>query len=120
MIDAVATASGQTSLGNPHLSIRVEQQADSLKETDSSTEDLTSTVKRNADNAHQAIQSAETVSEIAIRSDSAVAELQKSWCRYHYSAMSLKLMQVHRGAAIGTPNVNGLMWRGDKGAAYCR
>ncbi|MDR3390448.1 MAG: MCP four helix bundle domain-containing protein, partial [Sulfuriferula sp.] len=54
--EAIASASGQIAAGNLDLSNRTEAQAGSLEETASAMEQLTSTVKQNADNARQANQ----------------------------------------------------------------
>ncbi|WP_269359165.1 MCP four helix bundle domain-containing protein, partial [Castellaniella denitrificans] len=52
--DAIASASAQISAGNLDLSSRTEQQASSLAETAATTEQITATVRQNADNAQQA------------------------------------------------------------------
>ena len=52
--DAIATASAEISNGNIDLSARTEEQAGSLRKTASAMQQLTSTVKQNADNARQA------------------------------------------------------------------
>ncbi len=57
--ETIATASGEIAAGNLDLSSRTEQQAGSLEETASSMEELTATVKQNADNARQANQLAD-------------------------------------------------------------
>ncbi len=54
--DAVGSASRQLSHGNDDLSQRTQQQAAALEETASSMEEMTATVKQNADNARQANQ----------------------------------------------------------------
>ena len=50
----ISYAAGEISVGNTDLSSRTTQQAAALEETAASMEQLTSTVKHNADNAHQA------------------------------------------------------------------
>jgi len=52
--EAVGTASEQIARGNVHLSSRTEEQASALGETAASMEELTSTVKQNAEFASQA------------------------------------------------------------------
>ena len=52
--DAIAMAAAQISAGNLDLSARTEQQSSSLAETAASMEEITSTVRQNADNAQQA------------------------------------------------------------------
>ena len=63
--DSIAGASAEIAAGNLDLSRRTEQQASSLEETAASLEELTSTVRQNADNAHQANQLARTAAEQA-------------------------------------------------------
>jgi methyl-accepting chemotaxis protein len=52
--DAIAGASAEIAAGNLNLSGRTESQASSLEETAAAMEELTSTVRQNADNARQA------------------------------------------------------------------
>ena len=54
--DSIVVASGQIAAGNQDLSTRTEQQASSLVQTAASMDELTGTVKQNADNARQANQ----------------------------------------------------------------
>ncbi|MCF6354553.1 MAG: methyl-accepting chemotaxis protein [Candidatus Polarisedimenticolaceae bacterium] len=61
----INTSSEEISAGNNSLSGRTEQQASALEETASSMEQLTSTVRNNADNAHQANQVAITARQTA-------------------------------------------------------
>ncbi|MGA0585391.1 MAG: HAMP domain-containing protein, partial [Castellaniella sp.] len=49
--DSIASASAQISAGNLDLSSRTEQQASSLAETAATMEQITATVRQNADNA---------------------------------------------------------------------
>jgi methyl-accepting chemotaxis protein I, serine sensor receptor len=53
-VDAMATASTQISTGNDDLSSRTQEQAAALEETAASMQQMTTTVKRNADNAGEA------------------------------------------------------------------
>ena len=73
--ETISTASGEIASGNLDLSARTEQQASSLEETASSMEELTSTVKLNADNAHQANRLALSASEVAARGGNVVAQV---------------------------------------------
>ncbi len=52
--DTVSEAAGEIALGNDNLSQRTTEQAASLEETASSMEEMTATVKRNAENARSA------------------------------------------------------------------
>ena len=65
--EGVATASAQISQGNNDLSARTEQQASALQLTAASMEQLSATVRQNADNATQADQLARGASSFAVR-----------------------------------------------------
>ncbi len=73
--EGVATASAQIAVGNHDLSIRTEQQASALQETAASMDELSATVKHNADNAHQANQLALDASKTAIQGGTAVTQV---------------------------------------------
>jgi len=73
--DSIAQASAEVATGSNDLSSRTEAQAGTLEETASSMEELTSTVKHNADNAAQANALARTASTVAERGGSVVAEV---------------------------------------------
>ena len=60
---------------NTHLSARTEDQASSLQETAAAMEELTSTVKQNADNAHVAARLADDSMRIARQGGEVVAEV---------------------------------------------
>ncbi|OOC14339.1 hypothetical protein BM451_06765, partial [Dickeya dadantii] len=55
-VSNVASAASEIAAGNTDLSSRTEQQSAAVVETAASMEQLTSTVKQNADNAHHASQ----------------------------------------------------------------
>ena len=61
--------------GNSRLNVRIEEQAAALQQTATSMEQLSSTVRQNADNAHQANQLAVTASNVAQRGGQAVGEV---------------------------------------------
>jgi len=63
--DTIATASSQIASGNLDLSARTEHQAGTLEQTAAAMEELTSTVKQNADNATQANELALSASAVA-------------------------------------------------------
>ncbi|HEY8025740.1 MAG TPA: methyl-accepting chemotaxis protein [Burkholderiaceae bacterium] len=71
----IATASGQISSGNMELSSRTEGQASALEQTAASMEELTSTVKQNAENSYEANLMAKSASQIAIKGGSVVAQV---------------------------------------------
>lgn len=73
--DSIATAAGQIAAGNMDLSSRTEQQASSLAETAATMEELTTTVKQNADNARQANGLAESAASVATKSGQVVAQV---------------------------------------------
>ena len=64
-VTQVVQASGEISAGNTDLSSRTEQQVAALGETAASMEQLTATVKQNADNAQQATRLAGEASDTA-------------------------------------------------------
>jgi methyl-accepting chemotaxis protein len=71
----IASASTEIAAGNQELSRRTENQADTLKDTAASMEELTGTVRQNADNARQANALAESASEVASRGGAVVAQV---------------------------------------------
>ena len=73
--DAIATASTQIAAGNVDLSARTEEQASSLAETAATMEELTTTVRHNADNAQQASALAETAVQVATQSGQVVDQV---------------------------------------------
>jgi methyl-accepting chemotaxis protein len=83
--DAVGAAARQLSHGNDDLSQRTQEQAAALEETASSMEQMTATVKQNADNARQANQlavgareQAEKGGAVVQRAIGAVGEINNS------------------------------------------
>jgi len=66
-VNSVARASSEIAAGNIDLSSRTEQQSAAVVETAASMEELTSTVKQNAENAHHASQLATEASRNAGR-----------------------------------------------------
>jgi methyl-accepting chemotaxis protein len=72
---AIAGASSEIASGNLDLSARTEQQAGALEETASSMEELTATVRHNADNAGQANQLAQAASTVAARGGAIVGRV---------------------------------------------
>ncbi len=73
--DAIGTASREIASGNLDLSSRTENQASSLQETASAMDQLTSTVKLNADNAREANQLAISAAAVAIRGGAVVSDV---------------------------------------------
>jgi methyl-accepting chemotaxis protein len=73
--EAISTATHQIAAGNTDLSQRTEEQASALQETAASMEQLTATVKQNADHAVEAQACADSASEIATRGATVVGEV---------------------------------------------
>ncbi len=71
----IANASTEIAAGNQDLSSRTDNQAHTLKDTAASMEELTGTVRQNADNARQANALAESASEVASRGGAVVAQV---------------------------------------------
>lgn len=82
IVDKVRDSSGsiagearRIAAGNADLSQRTEAQASSLQETAAGMEELTSTVKQNADNAQHATELAATASEVAQKGNAVVSQV---------------------------------------------
>ena len=73
--DSIATGSAEIATGNSDLSHRTEEQASDLQQTVMSMEQLTGTVKHNADTANKANQLAASASTSATVGGKAVAEV---------------------------------------------
>jgi methyl-accepting chemotaxis protein len=71
----IAGASGEIAAGNLDLSQRTQAQASSLERTAASMEELTGTVKQNADNARQANQLAQSAAAVAGKGGTVVAQV---------------------------------------------
>jgi len=71
----IAGASGEIAAGNLDLSQRTQAQASSLEQTAASMEELTGTVKQNADNARQANQLALSAADVAGKGGKVVAQV---------------------------------------------
>ncbi|MBC3920749.1 MCP four helix bundle domain-containing protein [Undibacterium sp. CY18W] len=73
--DAIAIAAGEISSGNADLSSRTETQAGALEETASTMEEITATVRHNADNARQANGLVTSASNFAIKGGEEVGKV---------------------------------------------
>lgn len=82
----VSSATAEISVSTNDLSQRTEEQAASLEETSASMEEIASVVKKNAENAHQANQSAIATSDIADRSGQVVAQAVDAMARIEESS----------------------------------
>ena len=73
--DNIAVASGEIANGNLDLSARTEEQAGALEETAASIEQLTSSVRTNSENAHQANDLVKSAASIAGQGGQVMQEL---------------------------------------------
>jgi PAS domain S-box-containing protein len=73
--EAIDTASGEIALGNADLSRRTETQAASLEKTASSMEELSATVRQNAEHSEHARQLVHGTRDIAVEGDAAMSEV---------------------------------------------
>jgi len=101
--DAIATASGQISAGNADLSSRTETQAGALEETASSMEEITATVKHNADNAKQANQLVVAASNHAVKGGQEVGQVVETMSSIRESSRKIvDIIGVIDGIAFQT------------------
>ncbi|WP_322015842.1 methyl-accepting chemotaxis protein [Paraburkholderia sp. J12] len=101
--EAIASASGEISTGNLDLSQRTEEQAVALERTASSMEQLTSTVRLNAENAAQASTLAGNASEIAEKGGTVVSRVVLTMNEINDSAKSIAdIIGVIEGIAFQT------------------
>lgn len=101
--ESIASASGQIAAGNLDLSNRTEAQAGSLEETAAAMEQLTSTVKQNADNARQANQLAATASDVATKGGAVVSDVVNTMGAINESARKIAdIIGVIDGIAFQT------------------
>jgi methyl-accepting chemotaxis protein len=73
--DVITVASGEIASGNADLSQRTESQASSLEQTASSMEELTETVRQNADHARHANQLVLSASGFAVKGGAVVGQV---------------------------------------------
>ena len=85
--DTINTASAEIAQGNADLSSRTEGQASSLEQTSASMEELTGTVKLNADNASQA----NALASKLRKSRWTVVSLSSKWCRPWHRLMNRRV-----------------------------
>jgi methyl-accepting chemotaxis protein len=100
---AIAGASAQIASGNLDLSARTEQQAGALEETASSMEELTTTVRNNADNAGQANQLVQAASGVAGRGGEIVGKVVETMGSIEASSRQIvDIISVIDGIAFQT------------------
>ena len=101
--ETIGTASREISDGNLDLSARTELQASSLEKTASAMEELTSTVKQNADNAREANLLAATASEVARKGGEVVSQVVDTMGSINASAKKIvDIIGVIDGIAFQT------------------
>ncbi|KQX01318.1 chemotaxis protein [Massilia sp. Root418] len=101
--DTIALASQEIASGNLDLSNRTEEQAGSLGRTASSMNQITATVKQNADNARQANGLAASASEVAIKGGDVVDEVVKTMSSINDSSRKIvDIIGVIDGIAFQT------------------
>ena len=83
---AITAASREIAKGNTNLSARTEEQASSIVETAASMEQLTGTVRQNADNATHANQLAGGASQVAARGSEVVRQVVSTMGEIHQSS----------------------------------
>ena len=86
---AVAGAADEIASGNADLSQRTAAQAASVESTASTMEELTATVKHNADNANQANKLAASASEVAVRGGKVMGEVVVTMQEIHTGATKI-------------------------------
>jgi methyl-accepting chemotaxis protein len=102
-VDSIGTASKEIATGNLDLSQRTEEQASSLEETAASMEVLTTTVKKNADNAAQANQLAQSASVVAQKGGAVVKEVVGTMSSINESSRKIvDIISVIDGIAFQT------------------
>ena len=100
---AIAAASKEIADGNLDLSRRTENQAATLEETASSLEQLTATVRHNADNARQANQLALSASDVAGQGGTVVSQVVQTMASIDASARKIvDIIAVIDGIAFQT------------------
>jgi len=101
--DSIAIGAGQIATGNADLSQRTEQQAGSLQQTASSMEQMTATVRANADAALAAERLAKTASEVAVRGGATVATVVSTMDEINASSKKISdIIGVIDGIAFQT------------------
>ena len=101
--ETIGTASREIAAGNIDLSSRTELQASSLEKTASAMEDLTSTVKQNADNAREANALAATASDVARKGGDVVSQVVGTMGEINSSASKIAdIIGVIDGIAFQT------------------
>ena len=101
--ESIASVSTQLAAGNRDLSSRTVRQAGTLESTAASVEQLTGTVRQNADNARQANALAESASAVALRGGDVVAQVVQTMASINDSSKKVvDIIGVIDGIAFQT------------------
>ena len=101
--DSIASAASEVAVGTLDLSNRTEQQAGSLEQTATASEELTSTVQHNADNASQANRLAASASVVATQGGEVMAEVVQTMQAINTSSHRIAdILSVIDGIAFQT------------------
>jgi methyl-accepting chemotaxis protein len=101
--DSVASASEEIAHGNHDLSRRTEQQSITLEQTTRSMNNLSMTVKQNADNALQANQLAKGANQVAVKGGNVVNQVVETMKDIHASSKKIAdIIGVIDGIAFQT------------------
>ncbi|MET3134388.1 methyl-accepting chemotaxis protein [Oxalobacteraceae bacterium GrIS 1.11] len=101
--DTIGTASREIAAGNIDLSSRTEMQASSLEKTAAAMEELTATVKQNADHAREANLLAATASDVALKGGAVVSQVIDTMSSINASAKKIvDIIGVIDGIAFQT------------------
>jgi methyl-accepting chemotaxis protein len=101
--EAIAIESSQIESGNLDLSSRTEKQASALGETVTAMDELSATVKQNADNAHQANLLASRTSEVAVGGSAVMAQVVDTMGSINESSKKIvDIISVIEGIAFQT------------------
>jgi len=99
----IANASTEIAAGNQDLSNRTDNQTRTLKDTAASMEELTGTVRQNADNARQANALAESASNVAVKGGAVVAQVVETMASINASSKQIvDIIGVIDGIAFQT------------------
>lgn len=99
----IANASTEITAGNHDLSDRTENQANTLKDTAASMDELTNTVRQNAENALQANALAKSASTVALRGGAVVGQVVETMASINASSKQIvEIIGVIDGIAFQT------------------
>jgi len=101
--DSITTASTEIASGNLDLSARTEEQASALTQTASSMEELTATVRQNAENSREAQQLAVCASTVVVKGGAVMSEVVNTMGEINTSSQKIvDIIGVIDGIAFQT------------------